>query len=121
VPESIGVIKYSDNDFGVHVECEQDFIMYYRSMLPKNIKLNMPRYAPHITVVRNETIPRFNNWKRYHGQILSFEYSLEVANNDIYWWLPVKCDTIGRLRVGLGLTYSPPWDNGLHITIGNTK
>ncbi len=121
MPESIGVIKYTDDDFGVYVECDADLITYYRSMLPKNITLNKPRYAPHITAVRNETILRFNNWKRYHGNIISFTYSLEVEHNDTYWWLPVTCPTIGRIREGLGLINAPPWDNGLHITIGNTK
>lgn len=94
---------------------------YYRSLIPTDIKLNIPRFDPHITVVRNETITDMTNWSKHDGMIVSFLYSTEIEHDETYWWLPVKSNILFTIRESLGLNPNPPWHNGFHITIGNTK
>jgi len=118
---SIGLLRYNDGENKVYMECPSQIVDYYRSLVPKEIELNKTRFAPHVTVVRKEVIIKRDEWRKYDGCECSFEYSPIIGNNETYWWLPVTSKQLEVLREGLGLIGCPPWHNGFHLTIGNTK
>jgi hypothetical protein len=117
---SRGIIKYVEAQ--VYMECvDKQIALYYRSLIPRNVTLNVPRYAPHITIVRNEPLNDVANWGYYKDQEFEFSYSGNIEHNDTYWWLPVECKIAIEIRKSLKLNEWPPWENGFHMTIGNTK
>lgn len=117
---SLGVVKYVEAQ--VYMECvDKQIAAYYRSLVPRYINLNPPRYAPHITIVRNEPLKDVTNWAYYNDQEFEFTYSGSIEHNDTYWWLPVECNIAIEIRNSLKLAEKPHWKNGFHLTIGNTK
>lgn len=96
---------------------------FYRSFIPKHIKYNIPRYYPHVTIVRGkyETPPDMSVWGKYHGKMVRFEYSPEIQIGRTYIWLPVRSEEIKEIRHGLGLDDCFDKFKGYHITIANRK
>ena len=101
---------------------------YYRKlafMYSPTLRLNQPKHGAHITIIsgRWETPPRKDMyWRKYDKIWVEIEYSLEVQNNELYYWLPVYCKMFEEIRVELGLAAN----NGelvipAHMTIGNLK
>ena len=118
---SEGIVKYVDESNQVYLECNPELARYYRYLTKEVITLNVPRFAPHITVVRNEAIPDKTRWNEFHDLKVTFKYFSIIEHNDLYWWLPVECEFLPVIRQSLGLMATPPWENGFHLTIGNTK
>ena len=125
-----GVFNYQliDGLYRLVVEVDPGIVVYYRALLPKNVRLNRQKYPPHISVVRETHIPVQSYWNKHNGAAFIFDYSVEIQNNDTYYWLELSsAPQLGSIREEMGLDRSswytrPP--NGrdcFHITIGNTK
>lgn len=96
---------------------------YYRSLIPKHIKWNIPRYYPHITVVRDkyETPPKPEKWMAYQGHKIRFEYDPYIHIDDTYIWLSCFCKKLEEIRLELGLNRCRDRFKWFHLTIANRK
>ena len=124
---SSGTLLYSKDYNKLIVSIHDDIANYYRSLIPKYISFNKPRYDPHISVIRKEPITNINQWGKYHGRNIVFEYENYIYNCESYLWLNVYCKELENIRLELGLsstsaiTRSPDGSHRFHITIGNFK
>jgi hypothetical protein len=121
---SHGTLRYSNNPNKLIVEVDQQLSDYYRKSL--FLKINPQRYPAHISVVRKEQ-PNLDSWGKYEGELVEFNYSGEVFNDGVYYWLAVQSFRLEDIRKELGLplisdiTMSPSKTHRFHITIGNLK
>ncbi len=122
-----GALRYSIEN-GVYkliVEVDPGIAALARALTP--VKLNKPKYAPHISVVRHEVPPNLDAWGKYQGQLVSFDYCPFVHNDEKYYWLNVYSPALVNIRLTLGLPASslksrpPDGTEIFHMTIGNTK
>lgn len=122
-----GRVRYSIPE-GKHkliVEVDPGIAALARALTP--VKLNTPRYATHISVVRHETPPNLSVWGKYEGVLMPFEYCPFVYNDEKYYWLQVLSPELVKIRIELGLPASslksrpPDGTEMFHATIGNTK
>lgn len=115
-----GIVTYY-NDYAV-AYVDDELARYYRSLVPKSIKLNKQRYQSHLTIVRkNAEFPtKLENWEKHAGQTIDIWYNPEVGTCGTYYWLTAQSLDIGKIREELGL---PKYRYGdtYHITIGNVK
>ncbi len=126
---SSGTLRYHSDPYKLTVEVDPEIVRYYRSLVPKSIKLNQQMYAPHISVVRNEIPKNMEVWGKYDGQKIMFCYSNWVYFGTVYAWLNAFSEELERIRIELGLPVRteyirPPadkWIKCFHITIGNQK
>lgn len=127
--ESEGVLHYS-LEAGVYrlvVDIDPAITDFYRALVPKAVRLNRQKFAPHVTVVRETAIPAPARWGAYEGERLTFVYKPEIRVGDVYYWLEVYSTRLGDIRAELGLPRSssntrPPDDaECFHTTIGNLK
>ena len=113
------LIQYDEK---VIVEVDPELGRFYRSLIPKAKGVHGTRYPPHITVVRKEEFVKSSS-----SFEVQFEYSTDIKNDHVYWWLPVQCRELNEFRVSLGLSKwselcrPPDGTDNFHITIGNTK
>lgn len=127
---STGTLVVTLAEQKVHLEVDQDLVDYARSLVPPTTTLNRTRFAPHITVIRNEPIPMRLldvQAERLHGRKVGFEYDPRVVPGDVYWWLRAWSLELVSIRRGLELEDLSYWcrppdhDDCFHITVGNTK
>lgn len=124
--KSTGIIKTSAQDslYKLWVEVDVDLVKYYFSLLPKYYNANRQRYAPHISVIREN---KFVDFSRFNNLEIEFEYDPFLYIEEIYVWINVYSDFLGSLRELVGLpksdwyTKPPDGNDGFHITIGNFK
>lgn len=106
----------------VFVAVDEGIVQLTRALIPPYFPTQPQRYAPHITVVRNEPFSI-----RPKKTEISFRYDPVVQNDDTYWWLNVYCSDLSDIRIGMGLEPSSQWSRPpdgtecFHITVGNTK
>lgn len=121
-----GKLCYSENPYKLIVEVEEDLAQYYLSLIPKYLRVNRQKYAPHISVVRNETID-LSQWGKYEDQQVAFRYENVIYNDINYFWLNAESCSLEAIRLELGLnpnseiTKSPDGKHIFHITLGNLK
>ena len=127
--ESVGTLRYS-GDWRLAVEVEQDIADYYRSLIPKWLPTNRPRWPAHITVVREEKErpTKTEAWGKYDGHPIKFWYSPFIHSGKVYYWLNAFSSQLEDIRVELGLPVRsqytlPPegFAKCFHITIANQK
>lgn len=124
---SSGRLKYFQNPYKLIVEVDQGISDFYRTLVPKYIKLNRQMYPAHISVVRKEIPPNLTVWGKYQNRVVEFEYEGYQYNNDTYYWLNVYSKELEEIRAELGLTRvsaitrSPDGRHKFHTTIGNLK
>jgi hypothetical protein len=126
---SQGSLRYSERDdrFWLVVDVDPEIVEFARSLVPKAIRLNRQRYDPHITVIRNERPVNMAAWRAHEGEVICFDYSPVVFNDELYYWLGASCQRLQEIRVELGLpefsefTRPPDMADLFHITIGNRK
>ena len=125
-----GLLNYSITETGLYrlvVDVDPAISDYYRALVPKSVRLNRQKYAPHITVLREAAIPRLLAWGAYDGERIVFEYNPEIRTGEVYFWLEVYSKDLEDIRVGLGLdpfgpNARPPDDKDcFHMTLGNLK
>jgi len=117
-----GKLKYGYGNRLV-VNVDPELTRFYRSLIPKYIYFNIPKYYPHITVVRGKyEAPLITEaWGKRDGEIVYFEYSPNIKFGDPYIWLTVRSEHIGKIRQELGLKeYAWKFKN-YHLTIANMK
>ena len=130
--ESGGYLKYdtANGFYRLTVEIDQQLADYYRSLIPKYIRINRPRWAAHITVVRPEKeVPKIMEpWGRYAGKRINFLYEPYVYEGRAYFWLNVYSKELEKIRGELGLEvvsrYTLPPEGFVkcfHCTIANEK
>lgn len=117
--ESSGLIRYQENG-NAYIEVDAELARYYRSQIP--FPTRPQRFAPHITLIRNEI---------YSGaqetSFIDFQYHHHIYWNEVYVWLAVEAPQAEAFRVGRGLppiselTQSPSKEHRFHITLGNMK
>lgn len=123
---SSGPLRYFGG-FKLIVEVDPGIVKLARALVPKSVRLQRTRYEPHITVVRNEVVPKPGKWTLNEGIITTFEYEPYVHDDGTYYWLRVFCPRLSDIRTELGLPPSSEWSRGpdgfesFHITIGNVK
>jgi hypothetical protein len=128
---SKGPLRYShakNAGFKLILEVDPDLAYFDRAMIPKHISINPQKYAPHISVVRNEHCVNMEYWGKYEGEQIEFKYSNYIHNGEVYWWINAFSAKLEEIRIELGLPVSslytiPP--NGylkcFHITLANSK
>lgn len=127
--KSKGILEYSEN-WRLVVRVEQDLADYYRSLIPKWMDVQRPRWPAHITVVRQEfeTPVHKNHWWKYNNKPIDFLYEPKIHQGELYYWLNVYCVELENIREELGLPYrsrytQPPkgFKKFFHCTIANKK
>jgi hypothetical protein len=125
-----GTLRYSPNVYRLVVDVDQQLADYYRSLIPKYIWTNRPRWGAHITVVRQEKeTPLYEeHWQKYDGQKVTFYYEPTIHSGRIYFWLNIFCKPLEEIRLELGLQvvsmYTIPpegFKKCFHCTIANVK
>ena len=121
--KAIGYLSYSIEDIGpkLVLNTDQGIADFYRSIVPKYINVNKPRYSAHISIVRKEPKVDMKLWGTKEGQPVEFEYFNELDWDELYIWLPIRSEAIKEIRKELGLAEYPWWINGYHLTVGNFK
>ena len=124
--KSIGTLRYGFTHLVVDVDPE--ITRYYRALLPKYVEIQPQMYPAHISVVRKETPPKIELWRKYEGQKIEFNYNPVVHEGSVYFWLNVFCQQLEKIRVELGLEIHSPYTlppegfvHCFHCTIGNKK
>lgn len=124
--KSTGCLRYGENK--LVLEADQELSRYYFSLIPKYVKLNQQRYAPHISIVRKEVPSKMEYWKKYDGEAVEFLYEPYVYNDETYYWINTFSNRLEEIRLELGLPVSseytrPPggFFKCFHMTIGNCK
>lgn len=99
------------------LQCEMDPILYYQWFLRrKGVKVNLPIWKSHISVVRGEGVASAK-WGTHEGGVFTYQYDPEnIGWNGSYWWLEVSSPSLEALRVSMGLEPQPKYK--LHWTIG---
>lgn len=131
--KSTGILRYGGNH-SLRVVTDQQLADYYRSMIPKTISTNRPRWPAHITVVREingmevDKPTDFTAWGRYEGEEVEFYYDNYVHSGKVYYWLNCFCQRLEEIRLELGLKchsrYTRPpegFRKCFHMTIANLK
>ena len=122
-----GTLRYFENPYKIVVEIDPEISNYYASLVPKYFRLNKQKFAPHISVVRNEVPVKMENWRKHEGILVPFTYNNEIEYDEAYFWLGAASKELELLRVNLGLvnvnyvTKTPDGSHNFHITIGNIK
>ena len=121
------VTSVDRGNYKLIVEIDPEISNYYRSLIPKYCRVNRQRYAPHISVVRDEEIRYWSEWNGLQGKVITFWYVGIIHSDETYFWLEVNSWDLQDLRVKLGLTStsritrSPDGNHSFHITLGNVK
>jgi hypothetical protein len=129
--DSTGILRYSNEvSHRLVLEIDREIVRYYRSLIPKHFSTNLPRYVPHITVVRPEKEVPINLefWGKYEGLEVPFLYDNQIQCGKVYYWLNAFCKKLEEIRLELGLPVisqygQPPegFTRVFHITICNKK
>lgn len=118
--KSIGTLQYGPG-FKISLLVDEGIADFYRSLIPRSVGIQVPRYPPHVSVTRNEQTTTEEPFGRYQGEQIEFEYSNMIVNDELYYWLEVQCPRLTEIRLEFGMNPMPWWDNGYHITVGNVK
>jgi 2'-5' RNA ligase len=110
-------------------EVDPGIAYYYRALIPEYFHAKPGRFAPHISIIRNETVspPNSEALKYWDKREICFLYEPVVEVGEIYFWLNVYCDDAVRLRNDFGLpdhsgfTRPPDHSYCFHLTVGNRK
>lgn len=92
--ESTGTLDYSraeDGSFRLVVDVDPGIVEVSRALVPKWIRLNRQKHAPHITVVRETSLPDPTRWGVDQGASITFRYNPEVQAGEVYYWLEAYC------------------------------
>jgi hypothetical protein len=108
----------ANNKWWVIVECDENIIKYYKYWVEKyyKVELNKPLFNAHISVVRGEEPLNKELWRYNHECEVDFYYSVDIENENGYWWLRVFSKDLEDLREKLGLNKDVKF--GFHLTIG---
>jgi len=111
-----GVLTYPGS--WIILQCDLETTMYYQWWLAHHgIKVNLPIWKSHISVVRGEDLPNPAPWGRYEGNKVDFSYQIsDIWWNGSYWWINIRSSRLEEIRSELGLDPQPKYK--FHWTIG---
>lgn len=130
--ESVGHLRWSPGR--LVLEVDPGIVEVARALVPRYVRLNRQKFAPHITVIRHEkpevearllAHPRWGGARE--GAEVEFRYSPLVDFDETYYWLRAWSSKLEDIREELGLArsdwYTEPPDHAhcFHVTIGNCK
>jgi hypothetical protein len=127
--KSTGTLIY-EPDHRLVMTVDPGLTAYYRSMIPKSMPVQKPRWPAHATVVRTgkETPVHLQHWGKYEGEEVEFSYDPDIKLNRTYYWLNVWCDRLADIREELGLKPKSRWTKPpsgfhqcFHVTVANKK
>ena len=123
-----GTLQYSSDPLKLILQVDSGLADFYRSTIPKYFHVKPPMFEPHISVIRNPTVPlNMKVWEKYQGKLMSFRYDTYIYNDELYYWLNVLSLDLESVRKELGMqpygdvTRSPDGQHLYHITLGNLK
>lgn len=124
--KAFGILRFCKETSKLYVEIENEFSKLYRAFLPKSISWNIPKFNPHISVIRNE---EFSTQKIENliDKEIEFECSSNIQIGEVYIWLNVFSSDLEEIRVLCGLknhselSKPPCGSNNFHVTIANRK
>ena len=128
--KSEGTLAYSIEPLVGHkliVSIDPGIAETYRALVPKAVRLQRGKFAPHISVIRKEPIPNLDLWGKHEGALIAFEYEPHVYNDEMYYWLRCYSPALIAIRRELGLddlselARPPDLADCFHTTLGNTK
>lgn len=128
--KSTGQLRYSrkEDNFWLVLDIDKQIADYYRSFIPKQYIYNLPRYLPHISIVRKEKPLNIDVWGKYNGEDTDFYYDGYVYIGNLYCWIDAFSDKLEKIREELGLPVHstitmPPegFKRNFHITLVNFK
>lgn len=99
---------------------DDELSKYYRYVCNKlfHIKLQSPKWGPHITIIRNEfldTVPEI--WKSLDRKEIEIEYTNKIKTNGKHFWLPIiNNDKYYDIREKMGILDKP--EINFHLTFG---
>jgi len=118
VDPSIGN-KYED--WWIMAKTSNGLASFYRSLVAKRfgVRLIEPSFNSHISIITGEK-PLLNEdqWKKFHGEKITFKYSNEIFTNGYFFWIRVQSPEMIELREYYGLP--PIGKYFLHNTIAKT-
>ncbi len=127
---SSGPLQYSIQDgygYRLVVDVDLGISKLTRTLIPKQHRVNIPMYPPHVSVVRRQVPVNLQAWGRHEGKMVEFEYMPWVFNDEVYWWLRVFSRDLEEIRMELGLlphsqwTVAPDGKRCFHMTVANSK
>ncbi len=118
--QSTGILNY-DNDTGwivlrVHPSIGRYYGWWVQRLTGK--KGSSPLHDYHVTVVggKYEDTRKSAEWGLYRDKRVDFEYSNIIEADEHYYWLPIQCPFLEKVRLGLGLKNPRPlWK--FHLTV----
>lgn len=122
--QSKGILDYSGENRLV-LNIDLGINAYYRALIPKSLPNLKPRYAAHITVVREykEKVINREFWGKYQDEEVEFYYSPEIRCEGNYFWLDCFSTRLEEIRSELGLPLVSireppfPWKKRFHTTL----
>jgi len=107
------------------LQLPKDFARYYQYFLRKetHIVLNDPTFNAHVSIVRGESPPNMQAWKKYNNMPFYIEYEPEIVSfkdtkkAGSYYCINFESKKLSDIREELGLTPHKIF----HITIGRTN
>lgn len=120
---SKGKLRYFSYDSGkLILEIDKNIVDYYYSLIPPWLPKQRQKFFAKITVVRtNVEKPNLKYWYKYQGEIVDFNYSGIIHEDNNYYFLQAYSTRLNNIRMELGLpAYRKPWKH-FHITIANRK
>jgi len=126
---AVAILRYSttNTEYRLVAEVDMGIVDVYRALVPRAVRLNRQKYAPHMTVVRREVPPNLSAWGCHEGKLVDFQYHGYVYFDHTYYWLGAYAPGLEEIRQELGLprtswvTESPDAGTPFHVTIGNVK
>jgi len=127
--KTAGTLRYSPKLLGqvqsenwwVVLDCDPEISRYFRHLyfIHTYRKLQRPAWGAHITVVANEEPEdaRKPLWQKHEGLAVTIDVSMELCDNEKFFWLGVESPVLSEIRVELGLPPLPK--HPFHLTIGN--
>lgn len=105
--------------FMLVLELKGDIAKYYAWWLKKHfhLEVQLPAWRPHVTVLDGRIAVREEKhhlWKKYQGELITFEYNVNIEQHWKFWTLPVRSERLNEIREELGFART----DKLHLTIG---
>ena len=117
-PDRTGLKRRNGPGWAV-AELGNGITFYYKWLLERwGIDIDVPAWQTHVTIcdgskIDAELYKKF--WKKYDGQVVEFEYDINVYQFARFYALRVRCPKFDEMRKELGLKPNYPF----HITVGS--